>query len=190
MKEDRGGGEATVDLDLETVDVEVVEGRLETSDVDAFLDELADVERRHDVAVQAFDSRYVASPRHLRSAAAKARRAWRRGEEVADSLSMEVMLYAAGTRQISRATETGVREGGCDAVVALTPDESSPPEGGVPEEAVDAVEELLEAAEVDYLDRDTVTEFFDVHRRELEAVGDDKLELLVLERVALLEINK
>ncbi len=180
--------EPEVSLDLPD-DVVVVEGRLKTDDVDGFLDELGEIGGRHDVAVQAFNARYVASPRHLRHAVAKARRAFERGEEVADTLAMETMLYVAGTRQISVATETGVRAGGCDAAVVLTPEMDGDLDR-VPEAAVEEVEALLSPGEVDYLDREVATEFFDVSDEELAAVGDHKLELLVLERVALLDVDK
>ncbi len=190
---DEGGGEGGTDYVEVDVEVDeatrVVEGWLETDDVDGFLDELGETGARYSVAGQAFDASRVASSRHLRFAAAKARRAFRGDENVADTLAMEVMLYTAGTRQISRATEVGVRAGGCGAAVSLTPTPDSGAEE-VPEEAVEAVEDLLEPGDVDYIDVEGAREQYEVTDEEVEAVGERKLELLVLERTALLEVNK
>ncbi len=181
----------TPDVELEVDNsVEVVEGWLEVDDVDDYLDELHGVEDRHGVAVQAFDTRYLTGPRHLRFAAGKARRAFERGEEVADSFGMELMLYAAGTRQISAATEIGVSAGGCPTADADTPNPSNDPPDMVSEQALEAVEETLKLGDADYFDRSLVREFFEVSDIEVEAVGERKLSLLVLERVSLLDINK
>lgn len=187
--EPEGAGNHDVSPDID-VELELVEGRLDTGDVDGFLDSVEEIAERHAVAAQAFDTRYLESPRHLEHAVSKARRACERGEEVADTFAMEVMLYVAGTRQISVATETGVRAGGCDTVVALTPPPGARETQTVPEPAVEETEALLSSEEVDYLDRRTAMEFFEVSDEEMEAVGEQKLGLLVLERVALLDVNK
>lgn len=187
---DLDDGDRAVDVDVSVDETtRVVEGYLDTTDVDGFLESIAEIGSRYGVAVQAFDASRVASSRHLRFAAAKARRAFRGDENVADTLAMEVMLYTAGTRQISRATEVGVRAGGCGAAVSLTPTPDSGAEE-VPEEAVEAVEDLLEPGDVDYIDVEGAREQYEVTDEEVEAVGERKLELLVLERTALLEVNK
>jgi len=154
--------------------------------VDAFVDALDAIATEHGVTVQAFDARYVVSRRHLERALELADRERSRGAGIARERAVEVMLYAAGRRQIDRALELGVREGETPAVVLVAAED----QGGEEATAAAAVRSLLEPAETlgDYDER-RVREFYDVGDRELAAT-DAGLEVLVLERVALLVVDR
>lgn len=89
----------------------VVAGRADVDDVDRFVSWLHDVGETHGCAVQAFDARYVADESHLTAAVERANRAFARGETVARERSVEILLYAAGRRQIDQAVEMGVPAG-------------------------------------------------------------------------------
>lgn len=89
----------------------VLAGRCDVDDVDAFVAWLGDVGDEAGCAVQAFDARYVAGTAHLETAVARANRAFERGENVARDRSVEILLYAAGRRQIDQAIEMGVPTG-------------------------------------------------------------------------------
>ncbi len=187
--------------------MEVVAGSAAVADVDAFLAELSAVGERHGCAVQAFDARYVVGHEHLARAVALADRAFERGENVARDRAVEILLYAAGRRQIDRAVEMGVGEGEGDVVVvaAAPPDEGgkgggdadpAPAGEGSPEDreaaAAEAVAGMLgPTAEygVEGYDADLVRAFFDVPDAEVAAAKGDVADL-VLERVALLAVNK
>lgn len=162
--------------------MELVEGVADVTDLDEFVADLADAAAAHDATVQAFDARYVVSRRHLSRALELADRERERGDAIARDRAVEVLLYAAGRRQINRALEMGVDEGETP-VVALV-------DGGATEQAADAVRDHLEPAETlgDY-DESLVREFFDVSEQELAAT-DATLEQLVLERVALLVVER
>lgn len=161
--------------------MEIIEGEVNADDLDSFLNELGDIEEGYEAVVQGFDARYLASQRHIISAVEKARRAFHQGENVAEELGMEIMLYVAGTRQIDVATEAGLKKGEQDAVFVVL---------GGDEGADERVRELVDEGEITYGDKEIIREFYDISSEELDAVGSDKLELLVLERVALLDINK
>ena len=162
--------------------MEVVEGQATVDDVDAFVEELAAVGEEHGSTVQAFDARYVVGREHIERAVACAERARERGEAIADDPAVEILLYAAGRRQITDALAMGLSAGECPAVaVAVGGDESG---------AAAALRELFEPADtLGAYDRARVREFFDVTDRELEASEGD-LAGLVLERVALLAVGK
>lgn len=161
----------------------VLERTAVVEDTDNFLARLDDLRETHGVAVQAFDARYVVSRLHVEEAVSKARRSFDRGENVADTVSMEVLLYAAGTRQIDVATRMGLRRGEHDAVFVV--------DGGGEEEAADAVRGMTyEADDFVYGDDERLLDFFGLTDEEVGAVGSDRLESLVLERVALLDVNK
>ncbi|RZH68937.1 KEOPS complex subunit Cgi121 [Natrinema altunense] len=166
----------------------LLEGRLEIDDIDAFVATLGEIGDRHGVTVQAFDSRYVADRRHIARAVEFADRAIERGENVARDRAVEILLYAAGRRQIDRALEMGVGEGEYRAVVLV--------DGAHDADEAAALEELTALGA--FVDRDstletqdaeTLCDFFDITDAE-RAATDAPLSALVHERVALLEVEK
>jgi KEOPS complex subunit Cgi121 len=183
--------------------MELVEGVVEVGgerfpDPGAFVEALSAVGETHGVTVQAFDARYVLSRRQLERALALADRERARGEAIARERAVEVLLYAAGRRQIDRALAMGVGEGETPVVVLVDDPESGGSDEGhdgegesAPERAAAAaVAELVDPAEtLGAYDPERVCEFFEVGEAELEATDAD-LETLVLERVALLVVER
>jgi KEOPS complex subunit Cgi121 len=172
--------------------MELVEGTVEIGgeafpDVETFVAALDEIGAQHDVTVQAFDSRYVVSRRHLERAVELADRERDRGEAIARDRSVEILLYAAGRRQINRALELGIGEGETPVVV-LVDDESG--DADAEAAAADAVASFVDPAEtLGRYEEDRVREFYDIGAAELDAT-DAGLEALVLERVALLVVER
>lgn len=162
--------------------MELVEGRVD--DAEAFLAGLEAVREEYGVVAQAVDARLVAGRKHLAAAVEHADRALERGETVADDPAVELLLYAAGRRQIDRALEMGVGDG-TPAVVVVDGDDAAG--------AADAVADLLDPAEAGVAlaagDRAAIRDFFDVPAAELEAAAGGLADL-VRERVALLDVEK
>ncbi|GAB6861014.1 KEOPS complex subunit Cgi121 [Haloplanus litoreus] len=104
----------------------VIEGVAEVTDLDTVLATLDAVADEYGVTVQAFDARYLVGRRHLERAVELADRAFDRGENVARERSVEILLYAAGRRQIDDALEMGVREGRTPVAVAVVVDGEEP----------------------------------------------------------------
>src|SRR6056297_823765 len=99
--------------------MEIVEGVAAIDDVGAFVEQLGEIADSHGVTAQAFDARYVVDRAHLRRAVDNATRAMDRDEMIADDRGVEILLYAAGRRQINRAFEMGVSTGECPVVVCV-----------------------------------------------------------------------
>ena len=172
----------------------LVEGIAAIDDVDAFVARLDEIGADHGVTVQAFDARYVVSRRHLERAVELADRAFDRGENVARDRGVEIMLYAAGRRQIDRALALGVSTGEQPVVVLVDAegdaDTGAEAETEAESDAAEAVGRLLDTGStLGAPDRERVREYFDVGDAELAAVAGD-LEGVVLERVALLDVEK
>ena len=160
----------------------LVDGRAEIGDLDSFLAEVDRVSNETGSTIQFFNADYIAGERHLRRAAEMAERAGDRGTTIARDPAVELLLYAAGRRQIDRALEMGVSEGS-QAVVGVV-------DGGNEAAATAAVEDLLATTEsVQWGDSETLQAFFDIGAGE-EAVVDGDLESIVLERVALLAVEQ
>jgi KEOPS complex subunit Cgi121 len=167
--------------------VTVVEGTAVVDSVDGFVAELDRVGDAHGCAVQAFDARLVTGRAHLRAAVEHADRSFERGENVARERAVEILLYAAGRRQIERALELGVAAGETPAAVVV-----HAPGGGDEAGAAEAVRDLGEfhpEPTLDRTDEPAVREFFGVTDAE-RAATDAGLCDLVRERVALLDVEK
>ena len=162
--------------------MQLVEGTATVGDVDDFVERLAEVGETHGAAVQAFDARYVVGRGHLERAVECADRAARRDEMIARDRAVEILLYAAGRRQINRALEMGVDEGTTPVVIVV--------DGGDEADGAAAVRELLDPGEtLGAYDRERVMDFFDVSGTELAAT-DGTLVDTVCERVALLVVER
>ncbi|WP_372910467.1 KEOPS complex subunit Cgi121 [Salinigranum sp.] len=165
----------------------LVEGIADIADVDAFVSRLGEVGAAHGVTVQAFDARYVVSRAHLERAVELADRALERGENVARDRGVEILLYAAGRRQIDQALTLGVSVG-THPVVVLVDAEGG--DAAAEREAAAAVRaELAPEETLGAFDEERVRAYFDVGDRELAAVAGT-VEDVVLERVALLDVEK
>ncbi|MFB6112594.1 MAG: KEOPS complex subunit Cgi121 [Halodesulfurarchaeum sp.] len=157
-----------------------VEGPFAVESVESFLGTLDAVRSTTGSTIQAFDARYVAGEEHLRTAVEHARRSRKRGENVADDPAVEILLYAAGRRQIDEAMEMGVGTGDRPVVIVV--------DGGDEAAAEAILGTLLEDAVVSP-DRTRITSFFEITEKERRAT-DAPLEALVVERVALLDVEK
>ncbi|MYL67412.1 KEOPS complex subunit Cgi121 [Halorubrum distributum] len=196
-------GEPAPDVDDEPAPepaVRLVRGTFAIDDLDAFLADLDGVAEETGAVVQAFDADLVVSATQLREAARLAARSIARGEAVARDPGVEILLYAAGRRQIDRALELGVSEGE-QAAIVLVADFGDVPGADRPaadlDGAVEAVRELAvdstETPDGDALDaafdEGRVREFYAVTDRELAATNGDLADV-VRERVALLDVEK
>jgi len=165
----------------------LIEGDAEVDDLDAFLDDLNGVAADHGVTVQAFDARYVVGRRHLERAVELADRAFARGENVARERGVEILLYAAGRRQIDDALEMGVSEGRTPVVVLVS---DAGGDDAAERAAAAAVSDLLDPGPtLGTTDAERVRSFFDITEAELATVDGDLADL-VAERVALLDVEK
>ncbi len=179
----------------------LVYGTAAVDDLDGFLADCDAVAAETGAVVQAFDAGLVASETHLREAARLAARSIARDEAVARDPGVEILLYAAGRRQIDRAFELGV-ETGDRGVVVLLADFGDVPGSGRPaadlDRAVEATAPLVVAGPADdpastdgtgAVDEERLREFHGISDRELDATSAD-LSDVVRERVALLDVEK
>jgi len=191
-------------------------GTAVVAELDDAVADLDAVGQRFDCTLQAFDARSVADAEHLRRAVELADRERARGEGIAHDRGVEILLYAAGRRQIDRALEMGLDAGETPAVVLASagPRESgdavdsptvhdgtdlprSPgadadaPAGERERVALAAVADLswFSPGPVSLGDPDRLRSFFEVGERETAAT-EASLADLVRERTALLVVDR
>jgi len=176
--------------------MEIVSGRATVDDVGEFVAEIGEIAADHGVTAQVFDARYVVDRDHLRRAVDLATRAMEREEMIADDRGVEVLLYAAGRRQINQAFEMGVSPGECPVVAVVADldahdwdDDAAPPTADE-QAAGAAIDELLNGEKLlgEY-DRERVCNYFEITETELGATKGD-ISDLVRERVALLVVER
>jgi KEOPS complex subunit Cgi121 len=170
------------------MNIQIISGTINITNLPGFLKQLADIGEPHNITVQAVNTDLLTGSRHLTFAVKKAIRSFESGRNIANNLGMEIMLYAAGTRQIERALGLGVMIGENRIALVLVG------ENGI-EETLVHVSELLDTVDPTVLDysgakKDGILEFFSITPDELGAVDEGNIPELVLERVALVDIIK
>lgn len=150
--------------------------------VSTFIETIAAIGDEQQCVIQAVDPRYCAGPTHLETAFAYAERAEDRGELIADTLAMEVLLYAAGTRQIEEALTIGPDSVDEPVLVGWNGSEKA-----AVREQIEA--ELTETTDQWQPDAARIQSWFAITDVERNATAAS-LEALVVERVVLLAIEK
>jgi KEOPS complex subunit Cgi121 len=132
------------------------------------------------------DADRMAGRRHVKSAVQHGLRAWRERSAIADSLEMEILLYAGGTRQTSIGRNYGVRPDTRNLYLCFIPssDEAITEMG----QWVRYIDNYREGWSEERLQK--LADLFGITREECETVGKDRMEDLVIERVALLDVYK
>lgn len=135
-----------------------------------------------------FDADRLAGRKHVEAALRHAWRSWAGGEPIANSLEMEALLYAAGTRQCQVASSFGIHPGENRSYIAVCP-----PAPGVRDRLAGLVRIVSDEQnweKIDSAKRARLAELFSITEEEIAVVGEERLRDLVLERVALLDVYR
>ena len=161
--------------------IHILEGKVSIDNVEEFLHKLKKISIEKNLTIQALDADKIAGEEHIRFAVEKAINSFRTGTAIANDLSKEIMLYAAGTRQINRAVKVGIHKGENNIVIVAVGDAK-----------LSGFDEIRPAPVLAYdqSKKETLMKAFGITEKELEAVGEDKLLELVIERVALVDVIK
>ncbi len=162
--------------------IQILEGTIFIDDTEKFLQKLKKISKEQNIAIQALDADKLAGEEHIRFAVEKAIDSFKAGKNIANDLAKEIMLYAAGTRQINKAMRLGVHNGKNNiALVAV---------GEAPD--ISAFNEITSQPVLHYDEskNKALMDIFNITKEEIEAVGEDKIPELVLERVALVDVIK
>jgi KEOPS complex subunit Cgi121 len=161
--------------------IKIIEGTVFIENKELFLKKIKEISAGKNLAIQAFDADKLAGKDHLIFAVEKALKAFKKGTNVANNLSKEIMLYAAGTRQINRAVKIGVHDGWNNIAIASVGD------------LIDlSAFEITPGNVLQYSGskKGALMEIFNITEEEILAAGADKTPELVLERVALVDVMK
>ena len=172
---------------LHDMDTSIVSGLVQIKDLREFLNTLNKISSANNITIQALDADKIAGERHVCFAVKKATDAMEAHTNVANDLGVEIMRYAAGERQIEKAFSMGLHDGDNKVVFVLVGEEHSL------SLAVIALLEIIdEKPLLDYSvsKQESIISQFNITESEIEAVGEDKIPELVIERVALVDVLK
>jgi len=147
---------------------------------------LRQIARDHETTIVCFDANLLVGRQHAEAAMYHAVRSFYGEATIANSLEMEALLYASGTRQCSSATRFGVHNGENNSYVCCCPPRKN---------VWIALLQLMTFEDTgwDSLDsekRSRLKILFSISDEELSTVGELRFSDLVLERVALLEVYR
>lgn len=172
------------------MDIKIHGCRGSIRDTEAFIAALQAFAASRDIACQAFDATAVYGTAHLLSAVHHAVRSVRHGTALCNDLSMEILLYASGCRQIRDAIQrVGIR-GGNVVLVAVGRTAIAGCDGRIQDmEAFIDAHSLTEDSAV--LAGDTgILDRFGIAQRERQAIDTSMYEDLILEQVAMVDLLK
>jgi KEOPS complex subunit Cgi121 len=142
---------------------------------------IRNLQTRYGCVVQALDADKVVSERHISFATEKAFAAFSQRRNVAKDTGMEIIRYASGERQIERALCMGISDSTKRIALILA---------SLDRECIwPNISDLSGLIELDGLgcsfSEKAVKKTFNITTEEMEAVGEGRIEDLVIERVAL-----
>jgi KEOPS complex subunit Cgi121 len=162
-------------------------------DIDLFLQKLLMFSKEKNIIIQALDANLVYSQDHLRSATEHAQRAFMNNTNATKSLALEILLYAAGERQIQKAIKKiGVKQGKHSIAFVLVDERKKTSNRKTYDRVID---ELLTIFHLTIDDKvlegtiDTLTRF-GLTKKEICTVPEQKYGDLILEKVAQVDIIK
>lgn len=156
------------------------------TDVGSFIQTLREIATACATHIICFNAEMVAGSAHVEAALMHAVRAEQEGSQISNSLEMEALLFAAGSRQCSVAMKFGIQEGENRMYLCMCPPSDT---------AWAALRPILRESDEDWEEislkkQDLLIDLFDITPEELEVTGMERLKALVLERVALLEVYR
>ena len=157
-------------------------GTVTVSAVKETIAQINDAADKADSTVVLFDAEKIAGFAHIESAVAHAKRSFAEGKQIARSLSMEILVYASGQRQCSLASKFGLHNGENKVYVLIL--------DGDEEKAAALVREIVSECEPFAPNKEKLKAEFGITDAEMEAAGENRIEELVIERVALVDAWK
>ena len=163
-------------------------------DVPSFLKELANIGMKTGYHIVLIRSEYIAGKRHIETAITHAIRSFAT-KPIAKTLEIEVLLFAAATRQTGLIHPFGVQKGKNECYICLIPqvNELQMKPFDLLQEAHIAIEPLrsLDTPHInEKKDLLFFKENYNITSEELAIIGEERLEDLVCERVVLLSLLK
>lgn len=201
-----------------SMDYRICRGNFEIADERSFLAEIRKIAGSSSIYIVFFDRNSIAGCDHIRVAVSLAERSFFEYKTpISNSFEMEILLYAFGTRQTGFASGFGIHKGTNESVIVFCMKNDSISGDDREKETVSfdqvfrrvlsgisSLEEcigkeihllgeedcrnVVKGRSCDEISR--LAEIFYITPEELEVCGEEKIEEVVIERCALLDVNR
>lgn len=170
-----------------TDEYDIIPVRVTIKDRTEFLETIRKTGEKYGVTIVCLNRNMIAGFEHVKTALIHAIRACKEDRMIARSLEIEILLYAAGTRQTGQIGPFGPEKGSNDCYLCIIPPK--------PEAVASLLERMEEVRDEDWNvmsgeKKGKMIEFFGITPEELEVTGPDRLTDLIRERCALLAVNR
>ncbi|WOF17184.1 hypothetical protein F1737_11090 [Methanoplanus sp. FWC-SCC4] len=184
----------------------ILSGKAFVSDIPEFLKKLKKISDDSGVYIICLNEENIAGTDHVKAAIKHASRSFFEDKPISKSFEMEVLLYTGGTRQCSEAGIFGLMKGENEIYTCICRYEKK---SGILEEEIP---EFLEYDEIFDKTKDSLCEIitfsdslplemstekkerlkkiFEITNAEIKCTGEERFSEIVIERVALLDVNK
>jgi KEOPS complex subunit Cgi121 len=165
---------------------EIRQAKMNVDDCAEFLHAIQSIARQHSTHIVCFNADNLAGRGHAEAAIHYAQRSFFLGKAISNSFEMEALLFAAGSRQCNIAALFGIHAHENDIFIC-----SCPANEWVWNDLSHHmlfVNEMWD--EITPEKEERLKSFFGITHEELALVGRAKIIDLVLERIALLEVNR
>ena len=173
--------------------MKVLGARGSIPDVELFLQKLMEFATKEHLTIQVLNADMIYGKEHLLSAAEHALRSWAQGTNATNSLALEILLYAAGERQIQKAIrKMGVRKGKQTVAFILIDKEKHKRNRKAYDRIIDRLLDTFHLTSDDTVleGNNDALKHFGIAAEELRTVPKTMYSDLVLERVAMVDVFK
>jgi KEOPS complex subunit Cgi121 len=171
----------------------VIGARGTINDIDSFVERLVLFSKKENLVIQVFDATVIYGKGHLISATTHAQRAFEQERNATNSLALEILLYAAGERQIQKAIQKiGVKKGKQEIAFVITNDVTLKTKSHVEKAMINKLLGTFHLTSDDTVlegNRSTLKRF-GITEQEISTVPESNYGDLILEKVALVDVIK
>jgi len=172
--------------------IEIIGAKGKIQNVDYFLKKIQNISSEYNIIIQVFDADYIFGKNHLISSLNHAKRAFEQKNNSTNSLSMEILLYASGQRQIQKAIDKiGVKKGNTDIAIIIENEVSNKTQKTPKEFIKNIMTDFNFIRDDKVLEGDINTlKKFGISTQEIATLKEEKYEDIILEKVAMVDIIK
>ncbi len=161
----------------------ILTGTIQVENLAETLREVNEIAKTCNSATVIVDAAKVAGIKHIETAVEHAKRSFDCGTAISRTLSMEILVYASGQRQCSLASKFGLHVGKNAVYVVIV--------GGDETHNAELIRNgIMTEGPVELANSAVFMKEFNITKEELSVVGADRVEELVIERVALVDAWK
>ena len=165
------------------------------TDIDKIVKDLDRLGRKFKVMIQLFNYDLIFSKLHVVSAVEHAVRSFQQNQNATSTLSLEVLLYIAGERQIHKAIKkVGITDKINDSIIVIAGDikDISGYDGKLSNTLIDSVLATTQLTQMDteFSGNQSTLKKFGISDVEINTTDPSHYEGLILEKIALVDIIK